>query len=286
MKHASEVSASHIIDTALNLDESLRSRFGAYEQPEMIASPFIAEGVLGTLGKPYLDVQILNLKHDNVMAAVRQSPGQILGMMSRQGEKTIIRPTIIAGATDENIRVAYLNEPLHVKHPQLTALQEIVLRAALNLGKEGVGSDAADQASPAAEPGHTYMGLKAITDPGLILAIQAGQHPVHEWTARGVAQTVTQRTTTAPGVFDVRLKEGGQRRIEIGKTELNQNSPVALVYHPSYRQQSVFEKLPHGLSSDRLALGVGIIAAQSWDVSSAENRLTDVLGRVEASGGA
>jgi hypothetical protein len=274
---------SQFLETAAHIDEQLTRRFGVFNQgmsplviPEEVNQRVSIAEIAGQSGGL---VPLTVRQHFEALTS-GASRGQVLGLGYRTGSgELLVHPAILEGASSDGqgVRITYLDEDLsatYARQPEITPLQDALLRAAIMLHGEAVGGHRADsQASTALEPGHKYMGFRAVTDERLVQAIASGQHPVHNWKQTGIAETLTQPQPHTFGMFDV----AGRQPVTIRQTILYKNAVCELYYHPTYSRGEQYQP---ELPAEKVALGIGMVAARSQGVVMLEDKFVSVLGRL------
>jgi hypothetical protein len=265
------------LDLAVRVDRQLTDYFG--ESPLAAAPAPTTEVGLRT---PFMNrVQSRRYQHNDAYGVVdvaanlsalrgNDSVGQVVGVRRTiivQGKPiTLINPGILQGASADGkgVAVTYLLDVLPRGEPVVTDRQDALLRTSVHLNHEGIGGKEADGIvargkSTAAELGHTYMGLRVVTDPTLIQAIEARQHPVHSWAAAGgIATEVTSRNAKKPGMFDT-VTDGRVRTTVPHQRTLYPGDGTELIVHSAYKGEANYGA---DVPPERVAIAIGIEAAQ------------------------
>jgi hypothetical protein len=282
------------LDIAGRIDQDLKDNFGQYPAEAQVSLREIYLPIANRLTMfPYganSEYNVIDIDANLAALANPLSRGQVLGLKrtitvhGKAGE--IVNPIIIEGTSSDGrgLHITLLQDLLNPNAPTVSDLQDVLLRTFSRLNEKGVGSSQADVAigsgtTAAAELGHQYLGLRTITNPALAGAIAAGQHPVHSWINNGIAETVSQRTNRMPGMYDIRMPDGRERRVTPARRTVYPGDGVTLLYHPSYKGEA---RYGHDLDlpPERLAVAIGIKAAESMlgiPVASLRSRMFESL---------
>lgn len=258
------IELSKIADSAALLDQSITREFGSITLPSVVKlSEFDAVNALTTTQNQRFPGSTLIPLAQNIDVLTNGIvTGRSFGVLLGNGR---VYPGIITERTvPGELHVTYLqSDPLDPRDMKLSRLQHVVLGGGLAMQNPTVGTHGIDTTrGVAAELGHTYLGLKAVTDPTVMASLSQGQHVVHEWTGRpsGIAPAVTKHTSGVAGMFDVRT-DSGVRRVQFEDITLRGTDRAMLIDHPVFHESS--EAVMDDIDSSKLTLGLGIVAAQT-----------------------